>query len=359
MKKPTYRDLAVETVSLLVFLTVAFLAGEYVAHRTGTVWWGAAAGAAVFLGIIYGMILWSGRMAEPARTTVTPSQAEAETIEPGTPPGVAEISGFLVLFLGAYFVGHGVARWTGQVGFGLVAAVATFIGIVVGFVRLFVVFQRMEAEAAAAPQPAPFSGELTWAEPVAFRQSEMKEAKKSVFGIVGCTVGLTVVAVGVAAWFHLGAEAYRKLLVTSGGLVVMLLMMGAMGRWMRVALRITGKGIVRDFGRSQETYKFGAIHHCEIGQMLIGTTMYPVLVIALKNRDREIYCIGDGVPAEDVRRTLEQRGVKVAMRSDTMSESILLGETEDLYAQASGLDLPEEAEEKTEERIGTSAIGDQ
>jgi len=40
MKKPSHRGLVVEMASLLILFTAAFMAGEFVAGRTGSMWRG-------------------------------------------------------------------------------------------------------------------------------------------------------------------------------------------------------------------------------------------------------------------------------------------------------------------------------
>lgn len=155
--------------------------------------------------------------------------------------------------------------------------------------------------------------------------------------MIGLTLGATVVVLGISNWYGLGAEVNRKLLLNAGGIVVMFLGLYGFTRLMRIVVKITDKAIILEFGDTPAVYRFETIDHCEIGTMLVWSRIYSVLVVALKNSDREIFCVAPSISTKVLRSTLEQRGVNVVIRSGTMSEQALLSEEGDPYSDLSGL----------------------
>ena len=167
--------------------------------------------------------------------------------------------------------------------------------------------------------------------------ADLKDTRKWVLNMIGLTLGVTVVFLGIANWYGLEAEVTRKLLVNAGGIVVLFLGLFGFARLMRIVVKITDKAIVREFGETPAVYRFGTIAHCELGNMLVGSKIYSVLVVALKNGDREVFCVDPSVSAQVLRLTLEQRGVNVVTRTDTMSEQVLASEDSDPYPKPAGI----------------------
>ena len=156
--------------------------------------------------------------------------------------------------------------------------------------------------------------------------------------MIGLTVAAAAVFMGVAFWFGTEEEVARKLLVNAGGIVVMFLGLLGFTRLIRIVVKITGKAIVMEFGETPAVYRFEAVDRCEIGNMLVGSRTYSVLVVVLKRGDREIFCVDPSVSTQVLRSTLEQRGVTVVERSDTMSEQALESENGDPYSKLGGIE---------------------
>lgn len=333
MKKPSHRELLFEMASLLVVFTAAFLVGEFTTSRTGSVWWGMSAGSLAFLGVIYTMILLVNRACPPSPDKARLSTPQTEPAEAGASPGAGEVAGFLLIFMVAYCGGHSVASWTGHVRWGILAGSLAVVGIMVALVRI----SRRLSAMQSTPAPSSFDKELAWAEPRDFRMADLKDTRKWVLNMIGLTLGVTVVFMGIANWYGLEAEVTRKLLVNAGGIVVLFLGLFGFTRLMRIVVKITDKAIVREFGETPAVYRFGTIAHCELGSILVGSKTYSVLVVALKNGDREILCVDPSVFPQVLRSTLEQRGVNVVTRTDTMSEQALASEDADPYPKLAGI----------------------
>ena len=100
-------------------------------------------------------------------------------------------------------------------------------------------------------------------------------------------------------------------------------------------VKITGKEIlIDDLSDTPTVYRFKGIDHCEIGNMLVGNKTHCVLVIELKNGDREIIGVSTAVSKEILQQTLEQQGINVLTRSDTLSEQALEDENRDPYSDS-------------------------
>jgi hypothetical protein len=155
--------------------------------------------------------------------------------------------------------------------------------------------------------------------------------------MVFLTVGIAAVFLCIAGWFEFEADFKGKLLVTTGGIVVLFLGLFGFTKLMRVVVKITDSAIVRESADTPEVYRFETIDHCEIGNMLVGGRMYCVLIVALKSGDREIFCVDPSVSTQILRTRLEQRRVNVVIRTDLMSEEALSSESGDPYATLSGL----------------------
>jgi len=175
----------------------------------------------------------------------------------------------------------------------------------------------------APSDPPSHNKQLTWVEPRGFRKAEWKDSKKSLLRIICLTVSVTVVFMFIANWLELDADMTIKLLVSAGGIIVLILCLGAILGLVRIVVKITDETIVWEYDETPTVYRFGTVDHCELGSMSVGNKTYSVLVVALKNGDGEIFCVDPSVSIEVLRSTLEQRGVNVVIRTDTMSEASL------------------------------------
>jgi len=181
----------------------------------------------------------------------------------------------------------------------------------------------MREKQAAPSGPLSHNKQLTWVEPRGFRKGERKEAKKSLLRIIGLTIGITVVFMCIAIWLEVDADMIMKLLVCAVCIIVLILGLGAASGLIRIVVKITDKAIIWEYDDAATVYRFGTVDHCELGAMSVGNKIYSVLVVALMNGDREIFCVAPSVSLEVLRSTLEQRGVTVVTRTDTMSEESL------------------------------------
>lgn len=182
--------------------------------------------------------------------------------------------------------------------------------------------QAMHSTPAPSAPPS-YDKELAWAEPRDFRRAELKDSRKWLFRMICLTVSVAVVFLCITNWLELEAEVSRKLLIGAGGIVVLILGLLASTGLMRIVVKITDKAIVWELDEPPSVYRFGTVDHCELGNMSVGNRTYSVLVVALKNGDREIFCVASSVSTQVLRSTLEQRGVNVVTRTDTMSEKSL------------------------------------
>ena len=181
--------------------------------------------------------------------------------------------------------------------------------------------------------------QLQWQEPKGFRRSGLEAARKSVLLIIGLTACAALFFIAIAYWFDpaLGREVSWKLLIAAGGIILMCLILLAASHLMQFTVKITEKEIlIEDLGDTPTVYRHKTIDHCEIGSMLVGNKTYCVLVIELKNGDREIIGVAPAVSKEVLQQTLEQQGCTVLTRSDTLSEQALEDEKSDPYAHSSG-----------------------
>jgi hypothetical protein len=185
--------------------------------------------------------------------------------------------------------------------------------------------------------PASFEKRLTWVEPGDFRKSGVKVSRNWMVRIIGLTAVAVVVFIGIADWFYPGAEVTRNVSIAGGGIVMMILVLFFISRMMRIVVKITDKAIVCELDEPPTVYRFKTIDHCEIGNMVVGSRTHSVLVIELKNGDREIFGVASSVSKEVLRLTLEQRGVNIVNRSDTLNERALLDESEDPYSHQTGI----------------------
>jgi len=160
-----------------------------------------------------------------------------------------------------------------------------------------------------------------------------------VLRIIGLTACAALFFITIAYWFDLalGTELSWKLLIAAGGIVFICLILLAASHLMPFTVKITDKEIlIDDLGDTPTVYRYKTIDHCEIGSMLIGNNTYCVFVIELKNGDREIIGVAPAVSKEVLQQTLEQQGVTVLTRSDTLSEQALEDEQRDPYSHATG-----------------------
>jgi hypothetical protein len=100
-----------------------------------------------------------------------------------------------------------------------------------------------------------------------------------------------------------------KLLIVDGSIAVACLLITV--RVSRSFVRITDKSIVSDCGRHPTVYRFRDLDHCEIRSALVEGKTMSVLVVEMKNGDRESFGVDPSVSDEVLRSTLEQRGAKV------------------------------------------------
>ena len=147
------------------------------------------------------------------------------------------------------------------------------------------------------------------------------------FRIIGLSACSALVFIGIANWLGLGTEITWKLMIATCGIIIICLLLLIVAHLVKNIVKITDKGIVIiDFSETPTVYKFKAIDHCEIGDMLVGNKTYSVLVTELKNGDSEIIGVAPTISKDALRLTLEQRGVNVVTRSDTLSERSLVDE---------------------------------
>ncbi|TAN40110.1 MAG: hypothetical protein EPN25_08990, partial [Nitrospirae bacterium] len=166
-----------------------------------------------------------------------------------------------------------------------------------------------------------------WQEPKCFQKLGLNASRKVMFRIIGLSVCSALVFIGLANWFGLGTEMTWKLMIATCGIIFICLLLFVGAHFVQNTVKITDKAIVViDFSDTLTVYKFKAIDHCEIGNMLVGNKTYSVLVAELKNGDREIIGVAPPISKDILRLTLEQRGVNVVTRSDTLSERSLSGE---------------------------------
>lgn len=174
-----------------------------------------------------------------------------------------------------------------------------------------------------------FGKRLAWVEPRGTRKADLKGSWESVRVMTGLTAAATAVFLLIANWCDLGAEATWKLLMTAGAIVILCLVALGCARLMQISVKITDKAIIWELGDTWTVYRFGTIDHCEIRTASVGGRTMSLLVVALKNGDRETFGVAPSVSAEILRSTLEQRGVKVVTMAATMSEQVLAGERDD------------------------------
>lgn len=198
----------------------------------------------------------------------------------------------------------------------------------------------METKQSAVPSPdSPFSKKrLTWAEPRIFRRRERTGSWKLVFGIIGLTAGVALVFLCVANWFDGGAEVTWKLLIAVGAITMLCIVVWGCIHLMQIMVKITDKAIVVwDLGDTPTIYRFGSIDHCEIYHKNVGGRPIDVLVLELKNGDRETLGVAPTVSASALRSALEQRQVHVFMRTDSLSGDVLTGEKKSPYLNQTGI----------------------
>jgi hypothetical protein len=150
------------------------------------------------------------------------------------------------------------------------------------------------------------------------------------------TAAATLICIGIAYWldFDLGAEMAWILLIAAGGIVILCLIALVGAHLVPFTVKITDKAVVvEDQGDTPTIYRFRSVDHCEIGNASVGATTVSVLVVALKNGDREIFGIDPSVSIADLRATLEHRGVSVVTRTDTIDEQVISGEKDDPYSR--------------------------
>ncbi len=167
----------------------------------------------------------------------------------------------------------------------------------------------------------PIEKRLTWSEPRGFRRSSLKASRKLVLRIIVVTACATLIFIGIANWIDPRTDLTWKLLIVGGGIVIVCLLLWAGTCLVPFTVRITDKAIVvEDVSETATVYRFATIDRCEIGSMRVGSETYSVLVIEGTKGDREIVALAPTVSEEVVRMTLEQRGVSVVTRSDSLSE---------------------------------------
>lgn len=179
--------------------------------------------------------------------------------------------------------------------------------------------------------------QITWHEPKAFRKTGLKAGRKSVIRIIVLTAILAIIFIGIASWFGLEAGMTWKLLIAACGIVMLCLLLLAASHLVPNRVKITEKAVViSDYSETATVYRLKSIDHCEVGTMLMGSRMYPVLVIEFKNGDREIIGVDPAVSKESLQLALEQMGVTVMIRPDMMSEGALEDEKRDPRSNTAG-----------------------
>ena len=153
-------------------------------------------------------------------------------------------------------------------------------------------------------------------------------------GIISLTICAAIAFLCITYWFDLGAKAMWTLLVAAGAIIILCLVVWGCVHLMQNNVEITDKAIVIwNLGDVPEVYRFEAVDHCEISNTFVGSRTISMLVVALKNSDREVFGIAPSVSTEVLRSTLEQRGVNVVIGTDTMNKQILAGEEGDLCSR--------------------------
>lgn len=137
----------------------------------------------------------------------------------------------------------------------------------------------------------------------------MKACWKSTFRMISVTFGATIVFVCIARWFDLGLEMTWTLLAAAGGIAIVFLLMTA--RVSRSFVKITDKSIVWNCGKRPTVYRLAAVDHCEIRRALVEGKTMSVLVVEMKNGDRESFGVDPSVSDEVLCSALAQRGVSV------------------------------------------------
>jgi hypothetical protein len=156
-----------------------------------------------------------------------------------------------------------------------------------------------------------------------------------VFGIISLTIGAAVAFLCISYWFDFGANGTWNLLAAAGAIIILCLVAWGCVHLMQHTVEITGKAIVVwDLGDVPTVYRFGAVDHCEIGNRSVGGRTMSVLVVALKNGDREALGVAPSVSTEALRGTLEQRGVSVRTEPYRGIEEISASKKDDLDSQS-------------------------
>ena len=175
---------------------------------------------------------------------------------------------------------------------------------------------------------------LAWKEPRGFRELGRKTSRKSIFHIIGLAACAGLVFISLANWIGLEAEVTWKLLIATCGIITLCLLLFVGTNFVKITVKISDKTIViTDFSDTPIVYRFKTVDHCEIGNMLVGSETYSVLVVELKNGDREIIGVAPAVSKDVLRLTLEQRGVNIVSRSDTLREESLTAENGDPHSR--------------------------
>lgn len=146
----------------------------------------------------------------------------------------------------------------------------------------------------------------------------MKACWKSTFRIIGLTFGAACIFLCIARWLDLPSETTWTLLVAAGGIAIVCLLMTA--RISRSSVKITDKSVVWNCGKSPTVYRFGTVDHCEIRSTCIEGKTMSVLVVEMKNGDRETFGVDPSVSDELLKSTLEQRGVNVVSGGQFVQE---------------------------------------
>jgi len=166
-----------------------------------------------------------------------------------------------------------------------------------------------------------FKKKLTWQEPRGFRELDRKASRKSMFSIIGLAACAGLVFIGIVNWIGLEAKVTWTLSIATCGIIILCLLLLIGTNLVQNTVKISDKTIViMDFSDTPTVYRFKTVDHCEIGDMLVGSETYSVLVVELKNGDREIIGVAPAVSKDVLRLTLEQRGVNVLTRSDSLTE---------------------------------------
>lgn len=151
---------------------------------------------------------------------------------------------------------------------------------------------------------------LRWTEPKLLRRTEMKEAARS-FNRMSMVAVIASLGIILLSRFFV-PDATIKLAVVSGIILAFMYIILIIYNTFPSCVRVSGKGISQTVtGDDETTWKFKDISHCEITTTEIAGTAIRILVIEMKDGDKDTVGISDGVSLQELTRVLTERGVHV------------------------------------------------